>query len=234
MQPIRRCLVTAALTVAAIPSIQLFAAGVDGFDRWAAAVGGRDRLSTVVAVYREATIDVAGFHGTIKAWHTADGRYRKEERIATLATVETFDGSRGMLQEGTAAAAPLLGADLERTRSMPFANWNAVFFALFPTRLRGMRTAEGDEIVFRPEGGIDWRVTLDARTGLPATMTHQEGARTVVVTFVSFETVDGLTFEQEIHRSNGNPSFNAVIRFTKTVVNPPIEPSLFQQAAHSG
>jgi len=233
MKRIRMSFVLAALAAGAVASMQLFAAGIDGLDRWAAAVGGRDRLSAVAAVYREATIDVAGFHGTIKAWHTADGRYRKEERIATLSTVETFDGTRGMLQEGTAAPAPLLGTDLERTRSMPFANWNAVFFALFPARLHGMRKVEGDEIVFRPDGGIDWRVTLDPKTGLPATMTHQEGARTVVVTFVSYETIDGLAFEQEIHRSNGNPQFDAVIRFNKTVVNPPIEPSLFQQAERS-
>jgi hypothetical protein len=225
----RRSFIVAALTAGMIPAIHLFAAGADGFDRWAAAVGGRDRLSSVAAVYREATIDVAGYQGTIKAWHTADGHYRKEERIATLSTVETFDGTRGMLREGTTAPAPLVGADLERTRSMPFANWNAVFFALFPSRLRGMRAAEGDDIVFRPEGGIDWHVTLDPKTGLPATMTHQEGPRTVVVTFVSYETIDGLTFEQEIRRSNGNPQFNAVIRFSKTVVNPSIEPSLFQQ-----
>jgi hypothetical protein len=219
----------AALAAGAIPAMHLFAAGADAFDRWAAAVGGRERLSAVVAVYREATIEVAGFQGTIKAWHTAEGRYRKEERIATMSTVETFDGTRGMLKEGSASPAPFVGADLERTRTMPFANWNAVFFALFPSRLRGMRSAEGDEIVFRPDGGIDWHVTLDPRTGLPATMTHQEGPRTVVVTFVSYETVDGLTFEREIHRSNGNPQFNAVIRFNKTVVNPTIEPALFQQ-----
>jgi hypothetical protein len=219
----------AAVVAGATPAIHLSAAGADAFDRWAAAVGGRDRLSTVAAVYREATIDVAGFQGTIKAWHTADGRYRKEERVATLSTVETFDGVRGMVQEGNGAPLPIAGADLERARSLPFANWNAVFFALFPSRLRGMRGAEGDDIVFRPEGGIDWHVTLDAKTGLPATMTHQEGARTVVVTFVSYETIDGLSFEQEIHRSNGMPRFNAVIRFVKTVVNPPIEPSLFQQ-----
>src|SRR5262249_55811690 len=99
----RLSLFVAALTARVISAIHLFAAGADGFDRGAAAVGGCDRLSTVVAVYREATIDVAGFQGTIKAWHTADGRYRKEERIATLSTVETFDGRRGMLQEGTAA-----------------------------------------------------------------------------------------------------------------------------------
>src|SRR6476469_2770470 len=106
MKRIRTSIVVAALTAGAIPSMQLLAAGVDGFDRWAAAIGGRERLSTVVAVYREATIDVAGFQGTIKAWHTADGRYRTEERIATPATAETFDGVHGMLQEGTGAPAP--------------------------------------------------------------------------------------------------------------------------------
>jgi hypothetical protein len=90
-------------------------------------------------------------------------------------------------------------------------------------------SADGNEIVFRPEGGIDWHVTLDPRTGLPAAMTHQAGASTVVVTFVSYETIDGLTLEREIHRSNGMPRFDAPIRFVKTVINPPIEPSLFHQ-----
>jgi hypothetical protein len=217
-----------AILTAALPAIHGHAA-TDAFERWTAAVGGRERLAQVTGVYREATIEIAGFTGTIKAWHTGDGHYRKEERVATVSTVETFDGVHGMLQQGNAAPAPLAGSDLERTRSMPFANWNAVFFALFPDRLHGTRTADGDRIVFRPEGGIDWQVTLNAATGLPAAMTHQEGERTVTVTFVSYETIDGLTFEHEIHRTNGNPQFNAVITFTKTVINPPLGASLFQQ-----
>jgi hypothetical protein len=49
----------------------------DSVDRWADAVGGRDRVARIDAIYREATIRVAGGEGTIKAWHTADGRYRK-------------------------------------------------------------------------------------------------------------------------------------------------------------
>jgi hypothetical protein len=221
-------MLTAALiggTTAAMP-----AAGGSAFDRWAEAIGGRERLSRVEAVYREATIDIAGFEGTIKAWHTADGRYRKEERVAAVSTVETFDGSHGALRQGAAPPMPLAGQDLERTRSMPFANWNAVFFVLFPSRLQGTRTAEGDVIVFRPEGGIDWQVTLDSSSGLPSTMRHQEGGRTVVVTFASYDTIDGLAFEREIHRSNGNPQFDAVIRFNKTVINPPLPPDLFSQA----
>ena len=59
-------------------------------------------------------------------------------------------------------------------------------------------------------------------------MVHREGERTVEVTFISYETVDGIAFESEIHRSNGIPRFNAVIRFTKTVINPPIEDSMFR------
>jgi hypothetical protein len=53
------------------------------------------------------------------------------------------------------------------------------------------------------------------------------------VTFVSYETVEGLRFEKEIHRTTGDPRFNAVIRFTKTVINPPIDPSLFTIEAKS-
>jgi hypothetical protein len=56
---------------------------------------------------------------------------------------------------------------------------------------------------------------------------HNESERTIMVTFVAYETVQGITFEKEIHRSTGDPSFDSVIRFTKTVINPPIDGSLF-------
>jgi hypothetical protein len=58
-------------------------------------------------------------------------------------------------------------------------------------------------------------------------MTHAEGERTVVVDLASYETVDGLMVENEIRRSPGDPRFNAVIRFTKTVLNPPLDDALF-------
>jgi hypothetical protein len=200
-------------------------------DRWAAAVGGRQKIEPIRALYREATIDVAGFTGTIRAWHTADGHYRKEEQVADYSTVETFDGATGVVRQAGAPPRAFTGADLERTRSTAFANWAAVFFAFFPERLKGTRTVDTDgAIVLHVDGGIDWRVTLDPATSLPKVMTHSEGQRTVTVTFEKYETIDGLTFEQEIHRSNGNPMYNAVIRFTKTVVNPDIDPSLFRQA----
>ena len=67
---------------------------------------------------------------------------------------------------------------------------------------------------------------LDTQTSLPKTMVHKEGDRTITVTFDSFETVDGIKFEKEIHRSAGGPA-GAVIRFTKTIINPPVDPSLF-------
>jgi hypothetical protein len=223
-----RWLFAAILSAAALPAVHGQAAS-DAFERWTAAVGGRERLTQVTGVYREATIEIAGFTGTIRAWHTADGRYRKEEHVASVSTVETFDGVHGMAQQGAIAPAAIVGSELERMRSMPFANWNAVFFALFPGRLQGTRSSNGDGILLRPDGGIDWHVTLDPSTGLPATMTHQEGGRTVIVTFVSYETIDGLRFEHEIRRSNGNPQFNALITFTKTVINPPLESSLFHQ-----
>jgi hypothetical protein len=46
------------------------------------------------------------------------------------------------------------------------------------------------------------------------------------VTFVSYETIDGIEFEKEIHRSTGDPRFDAVIRFTKTAINPTVDASL--------
>jgi hypothetical protein len=198
-------------------------------ERWAAAVGGRDTVAAITSIYREATIEIQGVAGTIKAWHTADGKYRKEELVATYSAVETFDGTSGALRQGAAPPRSMAGADLARARSTAFANSNAVFFVFFPERRRGSVASEGDDtIVFTPDGGIDWRVTLDPQTSLPKTMTHREGDRTITVTFVSYESVDGLTLEKEIHRSTGDPRFNAVIRFTKTVINPPIDASLFR------
>jgi hypothetical protein len=197
-------------------------------DRWAAAVGGREKVAAVQAIYREATIDVRGFQGTIKAWHTADGRYRKEEQVAMFSSVETFDGTTATVQQGGGPPHTMEGVERARAVSSAFANSNAIFYAFFPERRHGQLVVEDDgTIVLRPEGGIDWRVTLDPQTALPKTMVHEQDGRTVVVTFVEYETVDGIKLEKEIHRSNGDPRFDAVIRFTKTVFNPPIEPSLF-------
>ena len=126
----------------------------------------------------------------------------------------------------------MAGTDRERAISQAFANTNAVFFAFFPDRRRGSVVVENDgTIVLKPDGGIDWRVALDPVASLPSRMTHVEGERTVVVDFVSYETVDGLAVESEIRRSPGDVRFDAVIRFTKTVLNPPIDDALFSIAA---
>jgi len=60
-------------------------------------------------------------------------------------------------------------------------------------------------------------------------MTHKEGDRTITAAFASWETVDGLKLEKEIHRSSGEGRPVAVIKFDKTVINPPFEGSLFTQ-----
>jgi hypothetical protein len=215
-------------------SLRAFAAPPDhdSVERWADAVGGRDRVARIDAIYREATIEVAGGEGTIKAWHTADGRYRKEERGGNFVRVETFDGTKALAQIGSGPALELTGAQRERAISQAFANTNAVFFAFFPDRRRGRVLVEPDgTIVLKPEGGIDWRVLLDPITSLPTRMMHAEGERTVVVDFVSYDVVDGLTVESEIRRSPGDARFNAVIRFTRTELNPAIDDALFTIAS---
>jgi hypothetical protein len=123
----------------------------------------------------------------------------------------------------------MTGHELEVATSKAYANTNAILFAFSPERRHGKVTTESDgTIVLKPQDGIDWRVTLDPETSLPKTMTHMENGRTIIVTFVAYDTIDGYKFEKEIHRSTGDPRFDAVIRFTKTVVNPPIEASLFR------
>lgn len=197
-------------------------------DRWANAVGGRDKIAAIRSIYREATIDIGGMTGTIKVWHTAEGKYRKEEQVATFTSLETFDGTNGTVKQGAAAARPMTGHELEVATSKAYANANAMLFAFDPERHRGTVVTESDgTIVLEPQGGIDWRVRLDPETSLPKTMTHVENNRTITVTFVAYETIDGIKFEKELHRSTGDPRFDAVIRFTKTIVNPPIEQSLF-------
>jgi hypothetical protein len=199
----------------------------DAIDRWATAAGGRDKLATIKTLYREAELEFGAYKGTIKVWHTADGKYRKEEKIGDLSSLEIFDGAKGMIKEGDAPSRPMTDAELEISKAKRFANANAMFFAFFPERRHGSVTTEPDgTIVLKPEGGVEWRVTLDPQTSLPKTMVHKEGDRTITVTFDSFETVDGIKFEKEIHRSAGGPA-GAVIRFTKTVINPPTDPALF-------
>jgi hypothetical protein len=167
--------------------------------------------------------------GTLEVWHTSDGRYRKEEQVGAFKTIETFDGTNGTVQQGDAPPHAMTGLELARARSAPYANWNAVFFALFPERRHGTLTINDDDtLVMQPEGGIDWHVALDPATSLPKTMTHQQGDHTITVTFVSYEPVNGIPFESEIHRSTGDPHFDAVIRFTKTVINPPLDAALFR------
>jgi hypothetical protein len=197
-------------------------------DRWARAVGGRDRVAAIKSIYREATIEYGGYEGTLKVWHTADGKYRKEEQIATYSLVETFDGVNGFVKQGDGPPHQMTGAELTLATSKRFSNSNAMLFAFFPERRRGAVAIEGDNtIVLKPEGGVEWRVMLDPQTSLPKTMVHQEGEQTITVTFDSFETVDGIKFEKEIHRSAGDPSRGAVIRFTKTVINQPVDAALF-------
>lgn len=189
-------------------------------DRWANALGGRENLASIKTTYREATVELgAGMKGTIKAWHSSDGRYRKEEQVGAFSTIETFDGTNGTLQQGDLPPHAMSGAELERARSTAYANWNAVFFALFPERRRGTLVIDADDtIVMKPDGGIDWHVTLDPSTSLPKSMTHEQNGRTIKVDFVAYEMIDGIPFEKEIHRSTGDPRFDAVIRFTKTVI----------------
>ena len=197
-------------------------------ERWARAAGGRDKVAAIKAVYREATLEFNGMQGTLKVWHTAEGKYRKEEQIATFSTIETFDGVNGSVQQGVGEPRKMTPDELQQTISKRFANSNAMFFAFFPERRFGNVVTEGDNVVvLKAEGGIEWRVTLDPETSLPRTMVHVEGERTITVTFDSYETVDGVKFEKEMHRSAGDPRMGAVIRFTKTVINPSIDQSLF-------
>ncbi|HLA11510.1 MAG TPA: hypothetical protein VJ023_13065 [Pyrinomonadaceae bacterium] len=207
----------------------------DPIDRWAKAVGGREKVAAIKSIYREATLEFGGFQGTIKVWHTTDGKYRKEEQIATFSVIEVFDGVNGTVQRGAEPPRPMTEAELALTSSRRFANSNAMFFVFFPERRRGSVAVESnDSIVFKPEGGIEWRVMLDPQTSLPKTMVHKEGDRTITVTFNSYETVDGIKFENEIHRSAGDPSRSSIIRFTKTVINPPIDASLFLIRTQAG
>jgi hypothetical protein len=61
---------------------------------------GRDAIAKVKCMYREGTIAVTGMQGTIKLWHTADGRYRKEEQVGTFSSTATFDGKPLLVRKG--------------------------------------------------------------------------------------------------------------------------------------
>jgi len=198
-------------------------------ERWANAIGGHDAIAKVKCIYREGKIEFNGMQGTIKVWHTSDGRYRKEESVAVFSQVETFDGKTLLVKKGAAPPQKLEGAELAVETSKAFANSNAIFF-VFAADHNGTIHAEGsDTVVFQPQGGVEWRVNLDPQTSLPVSMTHKEGDRTITAAFASWETVGGLKLEKEIRRSSGEGRPIAVIKFEKTVINPPADPSLFTQ-----
>ncbi|MDQ6924871.1 MAG: hypothetical protein M3154_01370 [Candidatus Eremiobacteraeota bacterium] len=167
--------------------------------------------------------------GSIKVWRTADGKYRKEEQVGPYSSIEVSDGTNGSVQQGRAAPRAVTGAELGVFLSKSFANWSAVFFVFFPERRHGsLRVGADDTIAFTPEGGIEWLVTLDPQTSLPKTMTHKEGDRTITVSFTSYETVGAFRIEKDLHRTTGDPRFDAVIQFTKTVIDAPADASLFK------
>jgi len=137
-------------------------------DRWANAIGGRNKVAAIKSIYREATLEYGGAQGTIKVWHTADGKYRKEEQIATYSIIETFDGVNGTVQQGDAPPHQMTRAELEIATSKRFSNSNAMLFAFFPERRRGSVTIEGDNtIVLKPEGGIEWHTNIINRAWWP-------------------------------------------------------------------
>jgi hypothetical protein len=204
-------------------------AGDDAITRWLNAVGGREKVAAIKSIYREGTLEFRGFKGTIKVWHTAEGKYRKEEQIAGFSSVETFDGVIGMVQQNDAPPRKMTDAELVLTKSRRFANSNAIFFVFFPERRQGSVALEPDgSIIMKPEGGLEWQVQLDSQTSLPKTMVHSEGDKTITVTFGSYETIDGIKVEKELRRSMGDPQLDAVVTFTKTVFNGPIDSSLFK------
>jgi len=208
--------------------LSIVATAESPIDRWAKAVGGRDKVAAIKTIYREATIVYGGYEGSLKVWHTSEGKYRKEEQIATYSLIETFDGKNGFVKQGDSPPHKMTDQELVLATSKRFSNSNAMLFAFFPDRHRGSVVLESDNvIVLKPEGGVDWRVTLDPETSLPKAMMHKEGEQTITVTLDSYETVDGIKFEKELHRSSGDPNRGAVIRFTKTVINQPVETSLF-------
>jgi hypothetical protein len=152
--------------------------------------------------------------------------------VATFSSVEICDGTNVSIRKG-AETKMLADDELAVERSKAFANSNAMFFVFFPQRHRGGSiTPDGDDAtVFKPEGGVEWRVTLDPTTSLPSTMTHKEGDKTIAVSFASYETIDGIQFEKEIRRSGGDGRPGAIIRFTKTVINPAVDASMFAPEA---
>src|SRR5438874_13373545 len=109
----------------------------DLIERWVTAAGGRDKVVAIKTIYREATLEFGAYQGTLKVWHTADGKYRKEEKIGDVSSIEIFDGTKGTIKEGNALPREMTSAELELSRARRFANANAMFFAFFPERRHG-------------------------------------------------------------------------------------------------
>src|ERR1043165_1408567 len=109
------------------------ALAADGpIDRWAKAAGWRDNIDATKSISREGTLEVGAFAGTIKVWHTPEGRYRKEEQVGMFSSIETCDGTNVTVQKNGGAEQKLAGDELALERSKAFANSNAMFFVFFP------------------------------------------------------------------------------------------------------
>jgi len=204
--------------------LSLFAANGNLIDRWAAALGGREKLATLQAVYTEVTIEAGGMTGTAKVWETADGKFREEAHLGPFSNVEVFDGKNGIVQQGNAPAHALSGAELQRAVDRAYAISNSIFLS---DRRRATVSVESNDVIVKPEGGSETRVTLDPETALPKTITRRTGDRDSTMTILSYETVNGMTFEKEVRQSTGNAQFDVLVKVTKRVLNPQIDPSLF-------
>jgi len=204
--------------------LSLFAATISPIDRWATATGGREKIAAIRSVYREGTLETGGLTGTLQSWETSDGKYREEVQIATFSSVETFDGANGIVQEGSSPAHKMAGADLARAFTQAYGSSYAMFF---PDRRAGSVKADGNTITIKPEGGIESQVMLDPETSLPKTLTRHDADRMTTATITAYETIDGVKFAKEIRQSTGDAHHDTLIHFTKTVINPPIEASLF-------
>src|SRR5262245_60733361 len=86
-------------------------------ERWANAVGGREKVAAIKSIYREGTIEYGGIQVSLKVWHAADGKYRKEEKAETYSLIETFDGVNGNVKQGDQPAHKMTALELELATS---------------------------------------------------------------------------------------------------------------------
>lgn len=177
-------------------------------------------------IEREAAFAMGGLQGTIRTWSRADGAYRIETVVpaAGYRSVQTYDGRRAWKADGASRAHEVTQTELAEVVTDAFFDSQQASRAALPADAPHTFTVT-------PSGGVTVTVVVDPETCLPRTFSRKTRNGVVTQTIEEWTSIDGRALPAVIRQSNGNPQFDATIRYTSTKLNAEIADSLFARPA---